>query len=89
MRETREEAGYEVSALQHVGTFVESPGISTARCHVYSAIVADAGTPELEAGETWTTAIVSPSDLSDLVARRRIQDAGSLAALTLHRTMER
>lgn len=89
MRETREETGYEVSELLHVGAFVESPGISDARCHVYSAIVADAGRAELEAGETWTTAIVSPADLTDLVARGRIQDAGSLAALTLHRITER
>lgn len=87
VRETREETGREASGLRQLGSFVEAPGISASRCFVFTARVSPGGDANLEPGEAWTPATVSPAELTALIADGRVQDAGTLAALALHSSL--
>lgn len=89
IRETREETGWDATDLRPLGSFVEAPGVSAARCFVFTARVSPGGEASLEAGEAWTPAVVSPARLRSLTAEGRIQDAGTLAALALYSALER
>lgn len=83
-RETREETGWSVGHLTELGTYVQSPGICAAVCHVYSTVlnIADHGEPDPE--EPWTPVFAAPRDVRDLIRRGLIRDAGTLAALSMH-----
>ena len=83
VRETREETGWQASELNPIGSFVETPGISPARCFVFTALVSSGGETALEPGEKWTPVTISPEKVGALVSGGQIQDAGTLAALAL------
>jgi ADP-ribose pyrophosphatase len=83
IRETREESGYSASSLVALGSFVESPGISASRCHVFSATLEATHSAALEPGEDWTPSLVTLEELWALVRGGDVIDGGTLAALAL------
>lgn len=83
VRETMEETGYEAIDPTYIGSFVESPGISAARCHLYASRVSFAGPAALEPGENWKVELLSRDRLLSLIKDGHVLDAGTLAAVAL------
>ena len=83
VRETREETGFASTRLERVGSFVESPGISAAICHVFRADVVPGGPAALESGEDWEVALLHRAELADAIRRGEVKDGGTLAAWAL------
>ncbi|MGL4340637.1 MAG: NUDIX hydrolase [Rhodoglobus sp.] len=82
-RELREETGWLARHLEHVGCFVDSPGISSARTHVYRASVDHTGQQQLEPGEQWVVRVVPRSEVYGLIRGGRIIDGATIAAVSL------
>ncbi|HOG47827.1 MAG TPA: NUDIX domain-containing protein [Anaerolineae bacterium] len=85
-REVREEAGYEVQALEHLGSCFLSPGGSTERVHIYQTGVAVdvrtwAGGGVPGEGEDTRLCIVPREEALGLVRRGAIADAKTIIAL--------
>ncbi|MFZ4895978.1 NUDIX hydrolase [Plantibacter sp. Mn2098] len=88
VRETIEETGCVVSAPKLIGSFVESPGISAAVCHVFTGVIERWHDQELEPGEDWAVRMLSSQELRARVSDGRIRDAGTLAALAMLHAQE-
>jgi ADP-ribose pyrophosphatase len=88
VRETVEETGYAAEGVERIGSFVESPGISAAVCHVFTADVVPRGAADLEPGEDWEVLLLSRGDLVDGVRRGQVVDAGTLSALALLQSLD-
>jgi ADP-ribose pyrophosphatase len=84
IRETREETGWCASALEFIGSFIESPGISASRCFVFTARVMPDQKPHQEPGEAWSVVSVPAESIAQLISTGQIQDAGTLAAFALY-----
>jgi nudix-type nucleoside diphosphatase (YffH/AdpP family) len=85
-REVREESGYDVEQLQHIGTFYLSPGGSSERIILYYAEVSDAGRTgagggQAGEGEDIQVVEVSLDQLERDVAAGRIDDAKTLVGI--------
>ncbi len=80
-RELTEETGYVAGAIQHLHTFVMSPGILDERMHFYLATDLREGNPERETGEQIENLIYSWSEVDRLLRDGKILDAKTLVAL--------
>ena len=83
VRETREETGFIVTAVTGHTALFQAPAISSARCHVFGAVVEHRIRPSLGPSETWVARLVAGHDIDALVSRGLICDSITLAALAL------
>lgn len=84
VREVAEETGHAATALVRLGSFLQSPAISSARCHVFGARVTAAGAARLESSESWSVVLADPAQVATHVRSGLIRDSATLAALALH-----
>lgn len=82
-RETKEETGFLLTDLSPLGWFVESPGISSARCHAFVARADGHVDTSLEPGEEWHVERHPVREIRKLIANGEIRDGASLACLAL------
>lgn len=82
-RETKEETGFLVANLSPLGWFVESPGISGARCYGFVADTVSSSQASLEPGEAWRVETHHRSHVRKLIRDGEIRDGASLACLAL------
>ena len=82
-RELEEETGYRCSQLEPLGEFCMSPGILDEQMHAFVARGLTEGAPALEPGEEIINLLLTPVEVQELIATNKIQDAKTLAVLTL------
>jgi len=82
-RELREETGYKAGRMEPLGSFFTSPGFADELMHVFLAGELEEGTQRLEPHEEIEVVIVSPVELSSMVASGTMVDGKSLAAMQL------
>ncbi|WP_066517123.1 NUDIX hydrolase [Curtobacterium ammoniigenes] len=87
LRETVEETGWSAVNPVLIGSFVESPGMSSSSCAVFLAELGTAGEQRLERGEDWEPVLVEPDRLDIEVLAGKVLDSGTLAALALYRSV--
>ena len=87
-RELFEETGYSCDAFVEVGSFVESPGISSARTYLFVGNVVGKGDARLEQGELWNVSELRDADIDLLLDKGCIRDGATLAALLLLRRVQ-
>jgi ADP-ribose pyrophosphatase len=80
-RELIEETGYRAESIQHVHTFVMSPGILDEKMYFYVARGLREGDPAREAGEQIENLVYSWSEIDRLLRDGKIEDAKTLVAL--------
>lgn len=83
-RETKEETGFLLTDLTPLGWFVESPGISGARCHAFTAVAIGRVESSLEPGEEWRVEKHSLLEIRRLIRDGEIRDGASIACLALY-----
>jgi len=83
LRELHEETGFTARTPVKIGEFVEAPGISAARCIVFTAQVEHRTAQSLEPGENWTPTTCTREEITRLQASGLIVDGSTLAALRL------
>ena len=82
-RELREETGYKAGRMEPLGSFFTSPGFADELMHVFLAAELEEGTQQLEPHEEIEVVIVSPVELSRMLASGAMVDGKSLAAMQL------
>jgi ADP-ribose pyrophosphatase len=80
-RELIEETGYRATRMQHVHSFVMSPGILDEKMHFFVASQLTPGEPEREVGEQIVNQIYSWDQIDGLIRDGRILDAKTLVGL--------
>ena len=80
-RELIEETGYRAETIEHVHTFVMSPGILDEKMYFYVARGLREGDPEREVGEQIENLVYSWSEIDRLLRDGKIEDAKTLVAL--------
>ncbi|MDO4255324.1 MAG: NUDIX hydrolase [Kocuria sp.] len=82
-RECREETGYKLAELKPLGSFKQSAAVSDSFCHVFHGQIVGEGEANLDLGEDWSVVKVRKFDIQAVVNKGEIEDAATLAALTL------
>ncbi|MEE3001208.1 MAG: NUDIX hydrolase [Planctomycetota bacterium] len=82
-RELREETGYKAGSMEPLGSFFTSPGFADELMHVFLAGDLEEGMQRLEPHEEIEVVILSPVELSNMVASGTMVDGKSLAAMHL------
>ena len=82
-RELLEETGYSASHIEPIASFYTTPGFCTELMHAYLATGLTAGEAQPEFDEQITVLPVPLQEIADLIHRREIQDAKSIASLLL------
>ncbi len=84
-RELREEVGLEAGRIEHLVSFVNSPGFCDEVCHVYLATgLSDVGTSRQGIEEDhMTVEVVSLDDVLGMIADGSIVDSKTIIGLTL------
>jgi len=80
-RELQEEIGYDAGLLEEWGSFFTSPGFSDEKVTVFLAADLVESRLEPDDDEFIHVVPVKPSDIRDLLATGRVQDAKTVAAL--------
>lgn len=83
LREVREETGMSAKNLERIGEFFLAPGYSTEYMYIYLATDLSPDPLPGDEDEIITVETIARGEISDLISRRVIQDAKSLAALYL------
>ena len=83
LRELAEETGLVAGRIEQIGEFLESPGISAARCHVFIATALVAGQQKLDPAEDWTPCALTIDEVDQLQRDGTIVDGPTLAALRM------
>lgn len=84
-RELEEETGYASDSIEHVGTFLMSPGILDEQMHVYVAKNLVERQQKLEADERITVLPATLEQAMDWIKSGQLVDAKSIAALLMYR----
>ena len=85
-RELAEETGYRAGHIEHLLTFLMSPGILDERMHLYLAKDLRPGPTALEAGEDIQPLLCTWDEAMEMVRRADIRDAKTLVGLLYYRT---
>jgi ADP-ribose pyrophosphatase len=82
-RELTEETGYRAGRLERLGAIILTPGYSDERIHLFCAFDLRAGESATEAHEVLTSEVVPFARALEMIERGEIEDAKSVAALSL------
>ncbi|MCB0339949.1 MAG: NUDIX hydrolase, partial [Bdellovibrionales bacterium] len=83
-RELKEETGYEVSEIEHLGSFMANPAMQSMKVHTYLARGAkQVSQPNLDAGEDIRVSVRPLGEVMSLVRTGTIQHSIVMAALFL------
>jgi ADP-ribose pyrophosphatase len=83
-RELREEAGYRLDTVRHLGVLLTAPHFSDETIHVYLTSGEIVSQPQPTPREQLTVELVPTTDIGGLVDSGELTDAKSLAAFLLH-----
>ncbi len=82
-RELKEETGYSARHIEHLASFWTTPGFCTELMHAYLATGLQAGNSEQEEDEEIDLVPVPLARVPELIRRREIKDAKTIASLLL------
>jgi ADP-ribose pyrophosphatase len=82
-RELKEETGLSAGRLQKIGSFLEIPGLSSARCDVFVAKELTVSKQNLELSENWSVVTCPPQKVAEIISEGRMVDGSSIAAYAL------
>ena len=83
LRELQEETGYTADKLQHLSTFWTTPGFCNELMHAYLATDLRPGSPHQDEDEDIQVVKVPLDRIPDMIRRREIRDAKSIASLLM------
>lgn len=83
-RELEEEVGMRAGRLELMTQFYVSPGWCTEELFIYRASELEESAGNLEDDEDLEVVLVTPQEIPQLIAERRIADAKTITALSLH-----
>ena len=83
LRELEEETGYRAGAIESIGRFYTSPGMSDELMHVFRAWELTAVQQRLEPGESIEVVLLAPEEVASSIARGDLIDGKTIAAFHL------
>ena len=88
-RELKEETGYAAGTLEPLGSIFPSVGYCTERIDIFFAEVSERGATSFDEDESIELAILSATELDEMIRAGEVADAKTLAAWTLYKTKKK
>lgn len=89
VRELKEETGYIPDSIRFLSSIYPSMGYCTERIDIFFAEVHEPGDTDFDHDENIETVLVTEKEMDSLIRAGKVQDAKTLAAWALFKSMER